>query len=571
MVEFLDRLFDAAPLLALFITVSLGYVVGKLTIGQFVLGGIAGSLLVGVFIGQLGIHIDTAMKSVFFAMFIYAVGYQGGPQFFRSLNKRSLNQLVSAFVMCLVGLICVLVSAWAFDLDRGTAAGLAAGGLTQSAIIGTAGDAIAKLAGVTAEQIKVMQTNVAVGYAVCYIFGNLGPIIIVTWFLPMVMKWDIRQEAIKLAKQMSGGNPQLEPGQFNAIRKVTTRLYDVTEGSKASGKSAIAIDTDLDDAAVEAVLRNGENLAISDDTVVQPGDKVAVTGVVGVLMDKAPYFGPETIAPDHFQLVEEHREVIVTRRQFIGKTIGAMRKELGIHTRHGVYLIAAKRMGRDLPNLDGLELHRGDELLFIGAAKDLDRVQGLLGYRISAAAVTDFVFFGLGMAIGILLGLIQFKIAGIPVTIGTGGGCLLSGLLFGWLRSTHPQFAALPSGASNFLRDFGLAVFVAIVGISAGPQAVTTMQQYGVTLFFLGAGVTIIPQIVVFFFSYYVLRIRNPIEALACVVGGRSANPGFAALLAKAGNATPVVSFTVTYAVANVFLTIWGPLIVGIITKNASP
>ena len=86
---------------------------------------------------------------------------------------------------------------------------------------------------------------------------------------------------------------------------------------------------------------------------------------------------------------------------------------------------------------------------------------------------------------------------------------------------------------------------------------------------FLGVAVTLIPQVVTFFFSYFVLRIRNPIEALACVAGGRSANPAFAALLAKAGNATPVVSFTVTYAVANVFLTLWGPVIVGIITKNA--
>ena len=126
----------------------------------------------------------------------------------------------------------------------------------------------------------------------------------------------------------------------------------------------------------------------------------------------------------------------------------------------------------------------------------------------------------------------------------------------------------LREDASPFLRDFGLAVFVAIVGISAGPQAITTMKEYGVTLFFLGVGVTIIPQIVVFYFSYYVLRIRNPIEALGCVVGGRSANPGFAALLAKAGNATPVVSFTVCYAVANVFRTIWGPRFVGSISKN---
>jgi len=195
----LHRLVTAEPLLALFVTIALGYLVGKIKIGSFVLGGIAGTLLVGVIIGQLGVNIDSGIKNIFFALFIYAVGYQGGPQFFHALNRRSLNQLASAFVMCFVGLLCVLAAAWMFGLDRGMAAGLAAGGLTQSAIIGTAGDAITKL-GLSPELTKTMQTNVAVGYAVCYIFGSLGPIIMVSWFLPLIMKWNIRQEAVKLAK-----------------------------------------------------------------------------------------------------------------------------------------------------------------------------------------------------------------------------------------------------------------------------------------------------------------------------------------------------------------------------------
>ena len=132
----------------------------------------------------------------------------------------------------------------------------------------------------------------------------------------------------------------------------------------------------------------------------------------------------------------------------------------------------------------------------------------------------------------------------------------------------HPHFASLPSGASNFLRDFGLAVFVGVVGISAAPSFVSSIQQYGVKLLLLGACVTIIPHIIVFFISYYVLRIKNPIDVLAAVAGGRSANPGFAALLEKAGNNTPVATFTITYAIANIFLTLWGPVIIGIISTN---
>ena len=564
----LHQLFGREPLLALFITIALGYLVGKLKIGSFTLGGIAGTLLVGVVIGQLGINIDSGIKNIFFALFIYAVGFQGGPQFFHALNRRSLNQLASSFVMCATGLLFVLLAAWMFGLDRGMAAGLAAGGLTQSAIIGTAGDAIAKL-GLAPALIKTMQTNVAVGYAVCYIFGSLGPIIMVTWFLPKVMKWDIRQEAVKLAKLMSGGHAELEPGQFNAVRNIDTRVYQIEADSKAIGQTALALDQTLSDAAVEAIFRNGQALDLTDTTLIQAGDSVAITGVIDVMSHASGLFGREISAPDGLRLVQENREIILTNRALSGREVGQIHDQVKVETRHGVFLTAVKRMGRDLPVLNKLQLKSGDELHFTGSPLDLDRVQSKIGYKISAAAVTDFVFFGIGMLIGMLVGLIQFKILGIPVSIGSGGGCLLSGLFFGWLRSVHPKFSAVPVGASNFLRDFGLAVFVGIVGIAAGPQALVAIREYGVTLFFLGVGVTLIPQVITFFFSYYVLRIRNPIEALACVAGGRSANPAFAALLDKAGNATPVVSFTVTYAVANVFLTLWGPVIVGIITKNA--
>ena len=565
----LHRLVTAEPLLALFVTIALGYLVGKIKIGSFVLGGIAGTLLVGVIIGQLGVNIDSGIKNIFFALFIYAVGYQGGPQFFHALNRRSLNQLASAFVMCFVGLLCVLAAAWMFGLDRGMAAGLAAGGLTQSAIIGTAGDAITKL-GLSPELTKTMQTNVAVGYAVCYIFGSLGPIIMVSWFLPLIMKWNIRQEAIKLAKLLSGGHAELDPGQFNAARQISTRIYEIAAGSEAAGKTALSIDQALSNASVEAVYREGKALDLTDTTVIQVGDRVAITGVIGVMESACSLLGREMAAANGSLLVQENREIILTNRALNNREVGEIREHVKVETRHGVFLTAVKRMGHDLPVLDKLELKRGDELHFAGSPPDLNRVQSKIGYKITAAAVTDFIFFGIGMLIGMLLGLIEFKIWGIPISIGSGGGCLLSGLFFGWLRSVHPRFAALPIGASNFLRDFGLAVFVGIVGIAAGPQALVAIQKYGLTLFFLGVAVTLIPQVITFFFSYYVLRIQNPIEALACVAGGRSANPAFAALLAKAGNATPVVSFTVTYAVANVFLTLWGPLIVGIITKNAS-
>ncbi|AQS37822.1 aspartate-alanine antiporter [Shewanella psychrophila] len=568
--DILEELFKAAPLVALFITLTFGYLIGKITIGKFVLGGVAGTLLVGVVVGQVGVDIDSGVKSIFFALFIYAVGFQGGPQFFGALNRRTLNILLSAVVMTVTGLVCVIAAAWLFDLDRGTAAGLAAGGLTQSSIIGTAGDSIANLMGVSDQAKKIMETNVAVGYAVTYIFGSLGPIIMVTWFFPTIMGWDIRAEAIKKANSMSGGKPELEPGQFNAISRIVSRAYKISPDSYAIGKTVAEVNEALYDVAIELIQRQGADTAADAETIIQQDDVVIVTGVRTSIHKIPDFLGVECSVPEDFTLIEEHRQLLVTGEKLVGKKLKEIKQVTGLSVRRGVYLSDYKRAGKTINISPDLIVEKNDQLQLTGTPDDINRVQNTIGDRLVSPYFTDFVFFGLGMTVGMLIGLIHFKIAGIPVTIGSGAGCLVSGLMFGWLRNTHPRFASLPMGASNFLRDFGLAVFVGLVGLSAGPQAVVTIKEYGLTLLFLGVFVTIVPQIIAFFFSYYVLRIKDPIEALGALVGGRSANPGFAALLSKAGNPTPVFSFTVTYAVANVLLTLWGPIIVGIITKNVA-
>ncbi|MCP4475811.1 MAG: hypothetical protein GY821_14840 [Gammaproteobacteria bacterium] len=265
----LQHILTTSPLLILFITIALGYFVGKFRIKTFVLGGIAGSLIMGVVIGQIGIKMPAAIGTIFFALFIYAVGYQGGPQFFRSLNRETGIQLFSATITCVLGLLCVLLFAWGFHLDRGTAAGLAAGGLTQSAMIGTAGDAIARL-GLPSHITQAMQSNVAVGYAVCYIFGSFGPILMLTAIIPALMKWNIRKEAKQLAKAMAGGRAvELEPGQFQAIPAIETRVYQIVADSPAIGQSAAEIFDGPERIAIEALVRDKQALEVEPTTCLQ--------------------------------------------------------------------------------------------------------------------------------------------------------------------------------------------------------------------------------------------------------------------------------------------------------------
>ncbi|MEZ8621698.1 aspartate-alanine antiporter [Vibrio splendidus] len=568
--DIISNLFDMAPFVALFITLSLGYMVGKITIGRFVLGGVAGTLLMGVIIGQFGVDIDPGVKSIFFALFIYAVGYQGGAQFFKALNFRTINILLSAVVMTVSGLLCVLAAAWLFDLDRGTAAGLAAGGLTQSAIIGTAGDAIARLGGVSEEAKHLMQTNVAVGYAVTYIFGSLGPILMVTWVFPTLMKWDIRAEAIALEEKNSSGKRELAPGEFNAVTALVTRAFKVSSGDKLVGNTLAQLNDTSLSACIELIERDGHELNADKFTVLKEGDIIVVTGRRNAVQElQGSAHGKEVSLPESYEIIEENRQLIADNRKLVGQSLREIKQHSNEGLYRGVYITDYIREGVALALTPELVVKKNDIIQVTGTANDINRVEKNIGQRMGSASMTDFVILGLGMVVGLLIGLISFKIAGIPVTFGSGAGCLISGLFVGWIRSRNPHIAQFPVGAVNFIRDFGLAAFVGIVGLQAGPQAVDTIKEHGMSLLFLGAAVTIIPQLISFFFSYFVLKIKNPVEALGCVTGGRSANPGFAALMEKTGNATPVFTFTVTYAVANVLLTLWGPIIVGVITLNA--
>lgn len=563
MLNSLHTLFLSVPLLALFLTITLGYLVGKIKLGRFVVGGIAGTLIIGVLIGQIGIQLPEGIGSIFFALFIYAVGYQGGPQFFQSLNKDTILQLLSAIITCVLGLLCVLFFAYYFHLDRGTAAGLAAGGLTQSAMIGTANDAIGKLA-ISADIVHQLKSNVAVGYAVCYIFGSLGPILLLAAIFPMFMGWDLRSEAIKLAKQ-SKSSESLEPGQFNAVKTIDTRIYLTTQDSVILNKKISNIIAQYSGLSIDKIIRDGSEIDLQTDPNIQLQDILIITGQRYQLIKAANQLGSEIESSDKVSCIEEVKRVILTNKDFENITISNWYKS---NKHNGTFITGVYRMGELLSPSADLVLKRGDEIILLGKANSLDKISHAFGKALASLDMTDFIFFGLGMSLGIGIGLISFKIFSIKITLGAGVGCLFSGLLFGYLRATHHRYAQLPTGASNYLRDFGLAVFVAVTGIEAGPQAINTIKQYGLELFALGVGVTIIPQIISFFISYYLLRIKNPIILLSTIAGGRSANPAFAALLEKSGNATPVVPFTASYAIANILLTLWGPIIIGLININ---
>lgn len=560
--SWLHDLFQKSPEAALFLTLAIGYAIGKIKFGKFQLGGVGGSLLAAVVISQVGVEIDNGVKAVMFALFIYAVGYSSGPQFFNSLNRSSLKEIALAVFVAATALATVVVLAKLFHLDKGLAAGLAGGALTQSAIIGTAGDAISRL-GLPLDQVKALQANVAIAYAVTYVFGSLGAIIVCVNILPRFMKADLKSEAAKIEAKLRGGAGAMGPGVSPALPPLVGRAYTVREGA---GKTILAIETaEQDSVTIEQVTRQGANLEIKPDLVLAEGDAVVLIGRRGQVVDAAGLIGPETLAAEGAGLIMQSRQAVFTRQGMNRMTIEEVKNAVDRDTRRGVYVEGVTRMTRPIPVLPDTRVLHGDVITYYGASADVQRAAAATGYAITPSDKTDFVYIGLGVLVGLLIGLLSVNVAGIPLTLGSGGGALLSGLVFGWLRAKRPMFGALPTAASQLLQEFGLAAFVSVVGLNSGRAALVTIQESGVTIFGLGIVVTLLPLLLGMLFGRYVLRYDNAALLAGALAGSRSANPAFGEILSKSESAVPTVPFAITYALANVLLTLLGPFVVGLV------
>ncbi|CCT58599.1 aspartate-alanine antiporter [Acetobacter pasteurianus] len=543
--------------MALFLALVLGCWIGRFRFGSFQLGGVAGSLLAAVLISQVGVHIDSGIKSVLFALFIYAVGYQSGPQFFRSLGRQSLKEILMAVVLAITGLITVVAVARIFHLDKGLAAGLAAGGLTQSAIIGTAGSSLEKI-GLPLAQVQQLQGNVAVGYAVTYIFGSIGPILLCVNVLPWFMKRGIREDAIRAEAEQAGGVHVMGQGEISAFPNLVGRAYRLTQ----SDLTIAGVESMAAGVTVEQVLRNGKPAGIGADAALLPGDQLLLVGQRSEVLATGQKIGQEIGDVPGLDLSLIRRDVVLSRKDFVGKTVDQCVQSLSAAVRHGVYLVALSRAGKAMPVTGSMQVKDGDIVTLLGTSADVQRAAAQIGTILLPSIKTDLVFHSLGVALGLLIGLGVVHMGSVPLTLGSGGGALLSGLLFGWYQSRHPVTGNMPQGASTFLVDFGLAGFVAVTGLQTGQQAIATIMQHGITLFLLGVVVTLVPLILTMLFGRYVLRYNNTAIFAGALAGSRSANPAFGEVLNKAGNAVPTTPFAITYAVANVLLTLLGPLVV---------
>jgi putative transport protein len=548
------------PELAIFLMLAFGFAIGKIRIGSFKVGSVLGTLFAGVIIGQFNIQVHPVVKVIFFDLFLFATGYKVGPQFFRGLKKDAGPQLILTFVICVTCLITAFVMAKLMGFDVGTAAGMLAGAFTESTVIGTASESIQRLS-IPDDQKTILLNNIPVAYAVTYLVGTT----LLVWFLsslaPKLLKIDLRSASRELEKKLLGKTED-DNGLASAFEDWRLRAYKMTN-PKWVGLSIGDIERSLPDVRIfiQRLRRAGKIMETNPATIINSNDVIAVMARYRVFVEMLKDFGSEVMDLELLDYPIAYRDLIITNRKLAGISL----KELSISYGQGVKLHKLIRTGQEIPFTAETIVNRGDLLKVSGLLPDVERTAKSAGYVDRVSAETDMIFVGLGILLGGLIGLLAVTIAGISITLTTSGGALVMGLIFGWLRSRTPKFGRIPEPALWIFDNVGLSAFIGIIGLSAGPTFVSGLSQTGIGLLFAGIIVAIVPHIIGLLFGYYVLKI-NPVILLGAQSGAGTTTAGLKAIQDAAGSKFPVLGYTVPYALGNILLTAWGPVIVAMMS-----
>jgi len=542
--------------LAIFLALAVGFWLGAKKLAGFSLGSVTATLLAAVIIGQVGIDIPGPIKSTFFMLFLFAVGYGVGPQFFRGLSKDGPKQILFSVIVLALCLLVPVICAKLAGLDVGYAVGLYAGSQTISASIGVATDQINRL-GLPPEQVKAWLDAIPVGYAVTYIYGTIGSAIVLAQIGPKLLGIDLPKACAEYEKQLGGGDTSYDPGVFSAYRQVDVRAYRITKASGLTGQPVRALFPDLR-IYFERVRRGDRIIEADADTVLEDGDVATISGPRPLLVEKVEAVVPEVDDRALLDMPVTAVDVFVMNKAFNAKTL----RELADHpAARGIYLRRITRDMIDIPILPGTEILKGDILNVTGSSRHVEAFVAAAGHADRPTETTDLAVVSAGIVIGGLVGALAIVLGGVPISLSTSGGALLAGLLLGYLRTIRPTFGHIPAPSLWLMNTLGLNIFIAIVGISAGPGFVSGLQQVGISIFLWGIVATSVPLIVAMLLGHYVFKFHPAILFGVCA-GVRTTTAALGMIQEAAKSKVPALGYGMPYAIGNTLLTIFGMVIV---------
>jgi len=557
--DWLSTTLTKYPELAVYLALAIGFWFGSVKFGKFSLGGVTGSLLAGIVIGLLfEVPVSGTAKSVVFLLFLFGIGYEVGPRFFSAMKGTGWRFAVLGVVMPAVGLLTAWAVARGLELDPGFAGGLLSGALTESPAMGTATEAINTL-NVSEELKQTWAAHVGVGDALCYVFGALGVILMCSTVGPILLRVDLRAEAVKLEAEY--GIKRNKAGISSAWQPFEFRAYRLEPDAHAADKTVAEAEKIVPEARlfVQRLRRGDEIIEAKPDTRLLAGDVVVVCGRREVLVQVLGARAAEIEDRELLDIPVATYEIFVSAKGIANHSLEEIGRDDAVR---GVFLRRLVRRGQDIPIGLHTAVERGDVMHVVGSEAAVMRAAGSVGVVVAPSETTDFVAVGAAIFAGAVFGLVAAITVGeISIALGTSVGALLAGIVTGYIRSLRPLFGRVPDGAVRFMQSFGLAAFVAMVGIGAGPHFVSGVKEAGVSILLGGMVVTVVPLITGLYFGRYVLGI-NPVLLLGAISGAQTFTAGLAAVQEKSGSPIAVIGYSGAVPVAHVFLTVWGTVIV---------
>ena len=542
----------ANPVISIFICLALGYLIGKLKIKSFTIGATVGTLLVGllislVFKGVGTYQIDGTVKTIFFSLFIFAIGYEVGPSFFASLKSSGLKIIILSLFFAVVAFVVSIALFKAFGIGAGEAGGILAGSLTQSAILGTADSTMKGM--LSGTELKTAESQMAIAYALTYVFGTVGVVVFLKNGAAKLIGVNLTDTVKKKIEQT---NFHESSSDNTVVGNIKARAFCIENGAEFIGKTIGSVEEQYgDDLTITKIIRKGKKVNLAPDVQLLEGDTVTIIGLLdAVLHFEAPGM-KETDDSEALKLDVIKQEIVLTNHFSLDVI-----KHL---SENGIVIAERKRDNSVLSEDQALKAL--DHLTLVGPNALIAKIVKKLGYVKDTGTETDVSFISMGLVVGLLIGAISFVVSGIPITLGSGGGALIGGLLFGYYQDKHSNYGLMPKATRWFCKSVGLNLFIAIVGLTSGASFLSALQSMGVKVLLIGVLVTILPHIASVYFGRFVLKL-DAVDIIGALCGAGTCTAALNGVVEEYESSIFAVAYTPGYAMGNILLTVLGPLVV---------
>ncbi len=521
----------ASPLLAIFLSLGLGYLIGGIRFKSFSIGATIGTLIVAFVLSRFtSFEIPSILVSIFSVLFCFTIGYEAGPALFGSFKSSGLKYVLHAVFFCAASTGILWAIAACLHYSRDVAVGMAAGALTQTSILSV---------------VENLGDDAPMTYALTYLTGTVLNVFFVSRIAPILMRTSAA-EAVK-AKLDKEKLKLPSNNKATSFSPVYLRAFVIETGTVLIGKSVGDVEAEYNDKLqVEKIFRGGEAIPFEQETVLQEQDVICVIGKMKYLIAFENQYDLTESAEEQHHQIELCSETIVVTKAYEGD-LPAFLSDCGIVVQ------ALFRNGKRLHRSDGNVIQKGDVVRVSGTERELKKVAREIGFIKDTGAATDVPFLFLAVALGVACGAI--RIFGIP--LGESTMALIIGLVVGWYYNKHPRFGRFPSSARWFLKSVGLNLFIAAKTLSTGAL---TFNKSTAAVIGIGAAVTILPMILTMIFGKFALRMTDA-DNLGSLCGSSTCTASLNALTDATGSSVFSASFATTNAVSNILLTVVGIII----------